>query len=351
MEKKNFMSWTLESSIRIALLFLLIVVSFLIFRPFLIVTVWGIILAVAFYPIFLWLKKTLKGKSGLSAGIISAILLIIVILVSFFVVDKLINNITFLSEGIKSGSLKIAHPPEKVKEWPIIGSSLYDFWHMASTNIESAIAKAGPRLKGIAEWLLLSVKDLISSIFISIFAIIIAGLLLNNAEKAYSFSIRTFDKILGKRAKLLVDNSRDTIQSVVKGVMGVAIIQALLVGIGLWFVGVPGAALLTLIVFVLALIQIPPIILVLPIIIYVFSKESTTVAVIFAIYEVIAGASDNFLKPMLLGRGLKIPMLIILIGALGGVVLMGMIGLFIGPVIFALAYEIFNDWIQKEESI
>ena len=350
MDKTKFMSWTLESSIRIALLFLLIVVSFLIFRPFLIVTVWGIILAVAFYPIFLRLKKIVKGKRAVASGILSTILLSTVILISILVVDKLINNITFLSEGIKDGSLKVAHPSEEVKNWPIIGSSLYDFWHMASSNLESAIAKAGPRLKGIAEWLLHSIKGLISSVFISIFAIIIAGLLLNNAEKAYSFSIRTFDKILGKRAKLLIDNSRDTIQSVVKGVMGVAIIQALLVGIGLWFVGVPGAALLTLIVFVLALVQIPPIIIVLPIIIYVFSKESTTFAVIFAIYEFIAGASDNFLKPMLLGRGLKIPMLIILIGALGGVVLMGVIGLFIGPVIFALAYAIFNDWIQKENS-
>jgi len=102
---------------------------------------------------------------------------------------------------------------------------------------------------------------------------------------------------------------------------------------------------LTLLVFILALVQLPTILIVLPVIVYVFSVESTTVAVIFAIYEMVAGLSDNVLKPMLLGRGVEIPMLVILIGSIGGMILMGMIGLFVGAVVFALAYQLFNDWI------
>jgi len=349
MDKKNFMSWTLESALRIALLFLVILISFLIFRPFLIVTVWGVILAVTFYPLFIWLKKLLKGKNSLAAGILSAILLSIVILFSLFIVGRLIDNITFISHGLKDGSLKIPAPQENVKDWPIIGNSLHEFWQMASSNMEAAITKAGPRLKDLAEWMLNSIKGMIGSIFIFIFAIIISGVLLSRADQSYSFSIKTFEKLIGKRGKLIVDNSKATIKSVVKGVIGVALIQAILVGLGFWVAGIPGAALLTLVVFILALIQVPPMLVVLPVIIYVFSKESNTVAIIFTIYEIIAGASDNFLKPLLLGRGIAIPMLIVLIGAIGGMILMGMIGLFIGPVIFALAYQLFNDWIKNDE--
>jgi predicted PurR-regulated permease PerM len=136
---------------------------------------------------------------------------------------------------------------------------------------------------------------------------------------------------------------------VAKGVIGVALIQSILVGVGFWAIGVPGSSILTLAVFILALIQLPPMLVVLPVIIYVFGAESTTAAIIFTVWELIAGASDNILKPMLLGRGLDIPMLVILIGAIGGMILMGMIGLFIGSVVLALAYQIFVYWMKDEK--
>lgn len=348
MDKKSFMSWSIESAIRITLLFLVLLISFLIFKPFLIVVVWSIIIAIAFYPVFNWLKKIFKGKKGLSASILSVLLLSIVILISTVVIEKLIDNISFISKGIKNETLKIPSPPENVKDWPIVGSTINDFWQMSADNIQTGFQKVKPQLKEFAEWLIHSIGGLIGSVFISLIAIIIAGILLTNADNAYSFSILTIDKLVGKNGKLIIDNSRATIQSVVKGVIGVALIQTLLIGIGFWAVSLPGTALLIFLIFILALVQIPPIIIILPIIIYVFSQESNTVAIIFTIYSLIAGASDNFLKPLLLGRGIAIPMLIILIGAIGGMMLMGMVGLFIGPVIFALAYQLFQDWIKSD---
>ena len=261
------MSWSVESAIRIALVFLIISISFLIFKPFLIIVIWSIIIAIAFYPLFIWLKKKLKGKNGLSASIISLLLLSLVILLSVVVIDRLIDNITFISKGIKNETLKIPSPPENVKDWPIVGSTISNFWEMSTDNIQGTLLKTKPQLKEFGEWLIHSIGGLIGGVLISLFAIAIAGVLLTNADKAYSFSILIVDKLVGKNGKLIIDNSKASIQSVVKGVLGVAIIQSFLVGIGFWAVGVPGTALLIFLFFIFALAQIPPLIIVFPIII------------------------------------------------------------------------------------
>jgi predicted PurR-regulated permease PerM len=134
-------------------------------------------------------------------------------------------------------------------------------------------------------------------------------------------------------------------------VIGVAVIQAALVGIGFFVAGVPGASVLTLIVMVMAIVQIPPIILIIPVIIYVFSTASSGIAIAFTIWSILASLSDNVLKPMLLGRGMDIPMLVILIGAIGGMMAAGMIGLFVGPVILALGYQLFTAWMNEIEGV
>ena len=349
MEKKDFMNWSIESAIKIALVFLVVIISFLIFKPFLFISVWGIIIAVAFFPIYKGLKDKFNMKSAYAASIISLILLLIIALLSYLLVDKIILNVEYLSEGIKTNTLTIPEAPDNVKEWPLVGSTIYNTWETARTNFDDMLLNSKSQLKEFVEGLIQIIGNLMGSVFISIFAIIIAGLFLNQADNAYSFSIKTMEKLVGGKAKMILDNSKSTIKSVVKGVIGVSIIQSVLVGLGFLALDIPGAALLTLIVFIFALIQVPPIIIILPIVVFVFSQESTRVAVIFTIYELVAGVSDNFLKPLLLGRGVAIPMLIILIGAIGGMLLMGVIGLFIGPVIFALNYQLVIDWVNNNK--
>lgn len=349
MNKQNFLNWTLKSALHIGFIFILLLISFLIFKPFLLLVIWGIIIAVAFYPLHKRFTKLLKGKSNVSATIITVVLLAILITPTVFFVDALIDNISNLSEGLNSGTLDIPPPPDNVKDWPVIGKSLNEFWQLSSDNLVTAIDKFGDQMKDIGAWLLSTIGGLLGTIFIFIFALIIAGIFLSNSDGSYSFSVKTAQRMFGKQGEELINNSKATIQSVVKGVIGVALIQSILVGIGFWTVGLSSAAVLTLFVFIFSLVQLPPIIIVLPVIIYVFSIESTTVAIIFAVYEIIAGGSDNFLKPLLLGRGLEIPMLVILIGAIGGLMLFGMIGLFVGSVILALFYQLFLSWLNYDE--
>jgi predicted PurR-regulated permease PerM len=349
MKKQDFINWSIESALRIGLVFLIILISFLIFKPFLVLIVWAAIIAIAFYPFYKKITKAFKGKKGLSASVLTLVLTGVLIVPTLFFMQALFESGETILHGVKQGTFHVTPPTESVKDWPLIGNKLYDFWQLSSTNLTAAILKMGPKLTKIGVWLFDSLGGLMGSVFIFFFALIIAGIFLTKADVAYSFSVSFAEKLVGiNKGKQFIDNSKGTVQSVVKGVIGVAFIQTVLIGIGFEVAGVPAAPVLILIVFILAIVQVPAIIVVLPVIIYVFSVESTTVAVIFTIYELIAGLSDNVLKPMLLGRGVEIPMLVILIGSIGGMILMGMVGLFVGAVVLALAYQVFTSWMKPD---
>ena len=176
----------------------------------------------------------------------------------------------------------------------------------------------------------------------------IAGVFLAKAKDCHTISIKMFRSVAGERGAELVDLSSATIRSVAQGVLGVAIIQSLLAGVGMLIVGVPGAGFWTFLVLLLAVVQLPPILVLGPVIFYVFSVSSQTAAVVFAIWSVFVSISDSFLKPLLLGRGVPVPMLVILIGAIGGMMLSGIIGLFVGAVVLSFGFKLFQAWLDKE---
>ena len=158
-------------------------------------------------------------------------------------------------------------------------------------------------------------------------------------------------RVLGKKGgKDFVDITGATIRSVAQGVLGIALIQSILAGIGLMVMGVPYAGIWALLVLLLAIVQLPPLLILGPIIVYVFSVAATLPAVIFMIYGIMVSMSDAFLKPLLLGRGMDIPMLVILLGAIGGMLLSGVIGLFVGSVVLAVGYTLFTTWLAQGEA-
>lgn len=165
--------------------------------------------------------------------------------------------------------------------------------------------------------------------------------------KGANESVRKFlKKLVGDKADEYADVAYKTVGNVVKGILGVAFIQALLIGLGFLFAGVPGAGLWTLLVFMLAVLQIPPAIIVIPIIVWLFSALETTPAIIWTIYLLIASLSDNILKPILLGKGAPVPMLVIFLGVIGGFILSGFIGLFTGAIVISLGYKLFVAWLD-----
>ena len=352
LKKSDFINWSIESTIKIALIGIIIWISFLIFKPFLVLILWGIIIAVAVYPIHKKIIPFVGGKGSISATVLSILMLAIIIVPTTLFIISLVESIQDLATSFESDSFSIPPPSDTVKDWPVIGEFVFNTWNAASDNLGNLISQYSEQVSQFAEWLISSITNIIATVFLFIGSIIVAAIFLSNAEKGHKTATRIFSRLVGDQGPEFVKNATDTIRSVVQGVLGVAIIQTVLLGTGFFVADIPGASILTLIALFLAIVQLPPSLLVLPVVIYVFSVESTGFAIGFAIWSFLAGASDTFLKPLLLGRGLQIPMLVILIGAIGGMILFGIIGLFLGSVILALAFQLFNTWLEtgQEES-
>ena len=340
---------TINTVLRVGFIGLLFGVSYMILSPFLGPLLWGIIIAVAMFPMHKKLSGILGNRSTLSAVLIVLIGLAIIIVPSIFFTSSTIDSLKSVSQQLEDGSLKVPPPDETVAEWPVIGSTIYDIWEIASKGITDLIVKFEPQLKEYAPSVLSAATGIIMTIVVFIISIIIAGVLLINAKSAEKTAISIFKTLAGSEGEHFAILAGSTIRSVVQGVLGTAIIQAIFIGIGLFLIGFPAAGIVTSIVLFVAIIQLPLILVLIPIIIYVFTYAGTTAAIIFTIWAIIWSASDNVIKPLLMGRGSDIPMLVILLGVIGGMIMGGIIGLFIGAVVLTFAYKVFLTLISENK--
>ncbi len=239
-------------------------------------------------------------------------------------------------------------PPARLADLPLVGQKLTDAWSLVATNMPAALAKYGKPLSGVAAWLASFAGGLAAGQLSFVLSFAVAAVLIAYGEGATQFASRLLERITGSKAQgpRLVEMTAATIRGVAVGVVGVAVIQSLLIGAGFFAMGLSSAGVLTLVVLLFAVVQVPAVLVTLPVILYVFATEATTPAVIFAIWTVLAGLSDNLLKPLMLGRGLEVPMPVILIGVIGGMIADGLLGLFVGPVLLAVGYVLLKAWLQ-----
>jgi predicted PurR-regulated permease PerM len=345
---KSPVARALEVTIHVGLVVLLLFWCFRIAQPFIQIFVWGIIIAIAIFPGYRWLDSALGGRKKLAAILVTLLLLIILIVPSLMFAGSLVETAQRLSVGFSKGSLNIPAPPESIKSWPAIGEMLYDFWRLASENLTAAVSKIAPYLKTFGLWLLNAAAGAGFGIVSFVIAIIIAGVLLANGERGVEAARAIAVRLAGERGIEFVQLSGATVRSVARGILGVAVIQAILAGLGCLVVGVPGAGLWALLVLILAVVQLPTFLILGPIIVYVFYTASTVPAVLFGIWSILVGGCDSFLKPVLMGRGVDVPMLVVFIGAIGGFILNGIIGLFIGAIILSLGFKLFQVWLNED---
>lgn len=346
-----FLNRAVEMIIRIGLLAILVIYCFQIVRPFLIPVLWGVIIAVAVYPNYQWLQRSLGERRTLAATLFTLLALVLLILPTLLLSDTLITGATGLAKAIEAGKLAIPPPPESVAGWPIIGEPLAKFWTLASENLGAALSEIGPHLKAVAKWLLAAAGGAGIGILQFVLAIIIAGVLLSHGETGVATGQAIALRLAGEHGAAFIDVSRATIRSVARGILGVALIQSLLAGLGFLAVGLPGAGLWAFLCLLLSVVQIGIFPLVIPILIYVFSTADTVTAVMFLVWSLFVGSIDNVLKPLLLGRGVNVPMTVIFLGAIGGFLTSGIIGLFVGAVILVLGYELFRVWLHPEQPL
>ncbi|MEI6857987.1 AI-2E family transporter [Psychrilyobacter sp.] len=335
--------------IRISFIAILFIWSFTIIKPLFMITLWGIIIAVSSFPLHKELTKILRGRDKLSAILLVAIGLMCVILPVVLFMGSIIESLRKIAENLKAGTLTIPPVSEEIKGIPILGKKIGELWTLFTGNFRDIIEEVTPQLQIYAPKILGIISKLGLTIVQFILSILIGGIFLMNAEVSSRGASKIFKILIGEFVEKFHEIAAATIRSVVQGVVGIAIIQAVIAGIGMLVVGVPGAGVWSVLVMVLAIIQLPPMIILLPIAIYVYSKQTITVAILYIIWTLFVGVLDNILKPLLLGRGVDIPMLVILLGSLGGMLTYGIIGLFVGPVILSLGYKFIVALVEKNE--
>jgi predicted PurR-regulated permease PerM len=348
---KAFLNRTLETVIRVGLVAALVIYCYQILRPFLTLIIWGIIIAVAVFPGYQGLASWLGGRRKIAAALFIAAALVILIMPSVMLSETLITGVRGLSQELRDGSLTVPPPPERVGTWPLVGEPIERLWQLASENIGDALKAIAPQLKILSKWLLSLAAGAGLGILQFVVAIIIAAVLMVNAASGKQASQAIARRLAGERGVELMDLAETTVRSVARGILGVAFIQSLLAGLGFMVVGVPGAGLWALLCMFLAIIQIGVLPISLPIVIYVFATASTGTAVVFLVWSIFVSVIDNVLKPLLLGRGMSVPMLVIFLGAIGGFIASGIIGLFIGAVVLVLGYELFHEWLEQEKTL
>ena len=348
-QDRRFIHRAVEAAIRIGLLAGLAIWCFDIARPFLVLLIWAVIIAVAIHPLYQGLETRLGGRRTLAAVLLTILMILIIVLPSIMLGDSMARGAREAAEMIQSGTLEIPPPPERVKSWPLVGTPLHAFWQLASQNIEQAVRELSPWLKGAGKWLLGTVAGAGAAALQFLVAIIIAGVLLANASAGARTTREIAERLYPQRGRDLAETAEQIVRSVALGILGVALLQGLLAGAGLFVAGVPAAGLLTVVCIVLGVIQLGVAFVLIPAAIYLFATAETFTAVAFLVYAILISPLDNILKPLLLGRGVKVPMLVVFVGAIGGFIQAGIIGLFVGAVIFTLGYGLFLAWLEPGE--
>jgi predicted PurR-regulated permease PerM len=349
-EKTHFRS--IDIYLRILLVTGLLVWCILIARPFLVIIVWAIIIAVSIYPVYKKLLKWYKGKRGLAVSTFLVIILVAVIIPSLRLGRTILRHTKEIQTFLADPEAQFPRPNEKVKEWPVVGNDIYSYWTGAYSNLESFINEHNEEVQKVLGWLLKGLGTVLTDVFISMISLVLAGFLLYTSESMFNGLNRFTTRLIGEgmgRHYVLV--ARDTIRSVVEGVILVAIIQAVLAYFGFLVMGIKGAALFAVLILILAIMQMPIMLITVPVAIYAFAIASGPAAILFAVYMLFLGVIDNILKPIFLGRGVDVPLLIIFIGSLGGLVLHGILGLFLGAVVLAIGYQTYMLWIDNNENV
>lgn len=334
-----------EATIQIGLAIMLATACLFILRPFVPLITWGVIIAIAAYPSFRKLQQVLGGRGVSSAILFTVVLLALLILPIVLLAGTLVEGIHTISVHLKEGSLVIPEPPASVETWPIIGGPLQSVWGLASKDLTGAVRSFAPQIKQVVPELFTASAGVGFIVLQFALAIVVAGVLLANAEPAYEVTCSLANRLFGEKGPEFQQLMGATIRSVTTGILGVALIQSVLAGVGFLVAGLPGAGLWAVIFLLAAVLQVGVLVLV-PAVIYMFTISGISKAVIFLVWCLIVALVDNVLKPLLLGRGVAVPITVVFLGAIGGFVAIGIIGLFIGAIVLSVGYKLFLAWLD-----
>jgi predicted PurR-regulated permease PerM len=339
-----------DTILRIVVLFLLIAWCIGIILPFLEPVIWGAIIAISLHPFFAMIKRWVGNRNMLAGVLLTLLMLVILLLPTAFLVKSLVEGIQSLAVQFTNQTLVIPPPDPSVAGWPLIGKPISEIWLLASQSIESVITTYREPLSKLGMTLIGPLGSFGRGLLMFFVSVIIAGVFLVKEDASAAFARKLIHRLAGERSDEVIPVIGVTVKNVAKGILGVAFFQFLAAGTVFVLANVPLPGLWAFAVLVFAILQLPSVIVILPVIIYLFSAKELAPAILWTIPLLVIALSDNVLKPLLMGKGSTVPMLVIFLGAIGGFVFSGLIGLFTGAIVLSVGYNLMVHWISEGQN-
>ncbi|HKP61464.1 MAG TPA: AI-2E family transporter [Polyangiales bacterium] len=345
-QDRAFVRRVIGASIQLAILSAWVTLCGRFVLPFFFPVLWGAIIATAVWPLF---KLGFSNRPKLGAAVFAALALALLLVPSWLALESIASRAIEFGRRLAHGDLALPPPNPRVATVPVVGDRIFNAWQRAFDTPSALVEKLVPQVRPVGQWLMQSMGHLLGALLQSVFAVIIAAVFLANAESSKRAVTGVVEKLLPERGEQFTNLAGATVRSVAQGVLGIALLQSLAAAAGLVLVGVPAAGAWSALVLALAVMQLPPLLVLGPVAVWVFTTHDTVPAVLFLLWSLLVSASDGLLKPFLLGRGVGVPTLVILMGAIGGMVSDGIIGLFVGSVVLAVGYQILAAWVRSDQ--
>jgi predicted PurR-regulated permease PerM len=339
-----------RTTLQVLFIGLLIAAVLWILRPFLTSIIWATMIVIATWPIMRWVQARMQGHRGLAVATMTIVLLLIVVMPFLFAIIAILENADDVSTWVRSlTSFTVPAPPSWLDGVPLIGPKVAGYWRQfESLGPEELFKYLSPYARQVAAWFV-SHAGSAAMIFVQFFlTVIIAAILYAKGETAAE-GVRAFARRLGgKRTEEVTILAARAVRGVALGIVVTAVFQATVGGIGLAISGFPGWWLLTAVMFILCLAQIGPTLVLIPAVIWLYWKDGALGGTILLIFSILAITLDNFVRPILIKKGADLPLILIFAGVIGGLIAFGIIGLFIGPVLLAVAFTLLKAWVSSD---
>lgn len=347
--EKRLVARFLDMFIKLGLILALGSFCFTVFSPFMNMMLWALILAVTLYPLHQFFAARLGGKQGRASTLLVLLGLLVIVAPTVLMVGSLGDSVSALVDQINNNTLVIPAPSADIATIPVVGAKLHALWLKASQDLPSLLISYKPQLGDLAKQVVGTLASMGGGLVGFVFSFIVAGVIMawgeSGAVSASRIAMRITDE---QKGHALTKLCTSTIRAVAQGVIGVALIQALLAGVVMALAGIPAVGIFFVLALILGIAQVPVILVTAPAIAWMWSAgdHGTLMNVLYTVLLIVAGMADNVLKPLLLGRGVDAPMPVVLLGALGGMATGGILGMFIGATMLSIGYRIFMTWVN-----
>jgi predicted PurR-regulated permease PerM len=341
-----------RTALQLVALGALVVASLWIVKPFLLAGIWAATLAIATWPLLLRAQAWLFGRRALANALLTIVLLLILVIPLYLGIHAIVVNVDQI-EGLSQSlaTWSVPQPPDWLERIPLVGAKLASEWSdIASASSEELTTRVAPYARDAAAWFVGQLGS-IGALFVHfLLTVVLTALLYANGERAADGVLRFARRLAGERGESAARLAAAAVRAVALGIVVTATIQSALVALGFAVVGMPYAAILTAVSFLLAVAQIGPLPVLIGAVIWVYSTQGAGWGTGYLIWAVICGSVDNVVRPVLIKRGADLPLLLIFAGVIGGLLAFGVVGLFIGPVVLAVAYTLLLEWMNDGEA-